>query len=425
MRKLRSSTLVTFFGAALLGVTPITATEAQTPTREELDSLTFRLEDAEAMIAVLRQQMGAAAESGVRTRSRAAFEFNGRILMNVFSNSKETNNSDVPMYRKQVPDGSPKGGTAMTIRQTTLGGAVNVQDVLGGTFIGDIDVDFFGGQMPSAGGRTFPLMRLRTARAIVDWGTSQLLIGQEQPLVAGLNPVSLASVGAPNFSYAGNLWFWIPQIRYGVRTDGRIRLGAQAAALAPMSAEPQGAFDTGIDVAERTNMPFVQGRVHVGWGDPARGAEVGFGYHMGKINDTTQTAQNSTAITADFKVPIGERFEVLGEAFSGQLLAGLGGGAIGQNFGADSVTPVRSIGGWVQFNAKLTPRLLVGAGYGFDDPNDDDVPMLLKNATQEVHLHWRPSGPLVFGLEYRSTLTQYDATNYSNTHINLAFGFEF
>ena len=79
----------------------------------------------------------------------------------------------------------------------------------------------------------------------------------------------------------------------------------------------------------------------------------------------------------------------------------------------------------MQFNAKLTQRLLVGAGYGFDDPNDDDVPMLLKNTTQEVHLHWRPSGPLVFGLEYRTTRTTYDASDYPNTHINLAFGFEF
>jgi hypothetical protein len=163
----------------------------------------------------------------------------------------------------------------------------------------------------------------------------------------------------------------------------------------------------------------------VGWGSDDNPAEIGFGYHTGKINDANEEAQTSSGITADFLIPLGSRFELLGEAFTGQALAGLGGGGIGQNFGADSVTPMRSVGGWVQFNAKVTPRLLVGAGYGFDDPNDDDVPRLLQNATQEVHLHWRPSGPLVFGLEYRSTGTRYNATNYSNTHINLAFGFEF
>jgi hypothetical protein len=424
MRKLRSSTLVTLFAATALGTAPAAVT-AQAPTRAQLDTLTMRLEDAEAMIELLRQQLATEAEMAVRTRSRVAFEFNGRILMNAFMNSKETDNADVPMYRKEVPDGSPKGGLGMAIRQTTLGGAVSVQDVLGGTFLGDIDVDFFGGQMPSGGGRTFPLMRIRTARAAIEWENSTLMIGQEQPLVANLNPLSLAAVGTPNFSYAGNLWHWIPQIRYGVHTNGRLRTGITGAVLAPMSAEPFDLFTTSFDRAERTGMPSLQGRVHVGWGSDDNPAEIGFGYHTGKINDANEEAQTSSGITADFLIPLGSRFELLGEAFTGQALAGLGGGGIGQNFGADSVTPMRSVGGWVQFNAKVTPRLLVGAGYGFDDPNDDDVPRLLQNATQEVHLHWRPSGPLVFGLEYRSTGTRYNATNYSNTHINLAFGFEF
>jgi hypothetical protein len=39
--------------------------------------------------------------------------------------------------------------------------------------------------------------------------------------------------------------------------------------------------------------------------------------------------------------------------------------------------------------------------------------------------HWRPSGPLLFGLEYRIIKTEYDASSYSNRHLNLAFGFEF
>jgi hypothetical protein len=413
------------FAAVALGTIPATVLTAQAPTRAQLDTLAMRLEDAEAMIELLRQQLATESEMAIRTRSRAAFEFNGRILMNAFMNSKETNNADVPMYRREVPDGSPKGGMGMAIRQTTLGGAVTVQSVLGGTFLGDIDVDFFGGQMPTTGGRTFPLMRIRTARATVEWENSTLMIGQEQPLVSNINPLSLAAVGTPNFSYAGNLWHWIPQIRYGVHTSGRIRTGVAGAVLAPMSGEPFDVFTTSFDRAERTNMPSLQGRVHVGWGDEENASEIGFGYHTGKINDVNEVARTSSAITADFLLPIGSRFEFRGEAFAGQALAGLGGGGIGQNFGADSVTPIRTVGGWVQFNAKLTPRLLVGAGYGFDKPNEDDVPRLLENATQEVHVHWRPAGPLVFGLEYRTTGTRYNLSNYSNTHINLAFGFEF
>jgi len=420
LRAVLSTTLAIALATALS-----TTLAAQTPEQARIDSLQQRLEDAESLLEMLRQQMADASESAVRTRSRVGFELSGRILMNVFSNNKETNNTDVPMYRKQVPDGSLKGGMGMSIRQTVIGGAVTVRDVLGGDFTGDIDVDFFGGQVPSPGGRTFPLMRIRTARAIIDWEHSQLLIGQEQPLVANLNPRSLASVGAPNFSYAGNLWLWLPQIRYGVHSNGAVRVGAQVAALAPTSAQPAAFFATGFDDAERTNVPFLQARAHLGWGDADNAAEIGVGVHQGKVNDSSATAQTSSAITADFSIPFLSRFELLGEAYSGQTLAGLGGGGIGQNFGADSITPVRSIGGWAQLNFRATSRLLVGVGYGFDDPNDDDGPNLLHNATQEVHLHWRPSGPLVFGLEWRNTRTRYAASDYPNTHINLAFGFEF
>lgn len=423
----RSSTGITILLLTLLlGVTPVTTTAQNPQQQRRLDSLAARLDDAEATIEMLRQQLAAEAESGVRTRSRVAFELSGRVLMNVFMNSKETNNADVPMYRKQVPDGTPKGGMGMAIRQTTLGGAFTAHDVLGGTFTGDIDVDFFGGQVPSPGGRTFPLMRIRTARAIVAWERAELLIGQEQPLVANLNPRSLASVGAPNFSYAGNLWLWLPQIRFGMHTAGDgMRYGVQGAILAPTSADPAGFFTTGFDAAERTNTPFLQTRAHVTWGDSENPAEVGVGLHYGSIADKNNEAQTSSAVTLDFLVPLGERFEVRGEAFSGQALAGLGGGGIGQNFGIDTLTVVRSVGMWTQLNYRVSPRLLVGVAYGFDDPNDDDLPTLLSNATTAIHSEWRPAGPLVLGLEWRSTATKYAASNYPNSHFNFAIGFEF
>ena len=426
----RALSNVTLFAAAasLLVMAVTRPADAQTPEQARLDSLTIRLEDAEEMINLLRQQMAAESQTAVRSRSRIGVELTGRVLMNVFQNDKETNNVDVPMYRKQVPPGSLKGGMGMAIRQTTLGLAVTAPAVLGGDFRGDIDADFYGGQFPSPGGRTHPVLRIRTARAIVDWPSSQLMIGQEQPLIAGLNPVSLSAVGVPLFSYAGNLWLWIPQIRYGWHTTGDLRVGVQAAVLAPTSGDTVGVFNTSYDPAERTGTPSLEGRVHFSWGDARTGGEVGVGYHTGSVNDAADEAQNSNAIGADFLVPLVAGLELRGEFYSGQLLKGLGGGAIGQNFGIGGTTPVRSVGGWAQLNYRLSSRILVGAGYGFDDPNDDDLAPTgtrFLNTATEAHLHWRPSGPLVFGLEYRIIKTSYDASNYANRHLNLAFGFEF
>jgi len=79
-------------------------------------------------------------------------------------------------------------------------------DVLRGSFSGEVDVDFTGGQQPSSGGRTFPLLRLRRAVGIVSWPHAQLLFGRSRRSVAERSRASLASVGPPDFATAGNLW---------------------------------------------------------------------------------------------------------------------------------------------------------------------------------------------------------------------------
>jgi hypothetical protein len=187
-----------------IGVMPITlAAQATTPpaqtqarTQAQLDSIKQRLEDAEAALQSLREQLATEASTALRTRSRVSLEFTGRALMHLVQNDRRTNNVDVPLIVRPDSGTGPQGGLAMTIRQTTLGLAFTVAEVLGGTFKGDLDADFFGGQQPSSGGRTFPLIRLRTARGQVDWANGFLMAGQEQPLITGLDPVALAPAGA-------------------------------------------------------------------------------------------------------------------------------------------------------------------------------------------------------------------------------------
>ena len=65
---------------------------------------------------------------------------------------------------------------------------------------------------------------------------------------------------------AGNLWLWIPQVRLSADLEssgGGVRLGAEVAALAPTSGDPQGTFLTQPDIAEQSGRPFLQGRVQL------------------------------------------------------------------------------------------------------------------------------------------------------------------
>ena len=184
----------------------------RTPTPVSPDSLAERLRRAEEAIALLKEQMATQAESQVQSASRVRVELFGRVLANGFFNSDSTNNSDVPQFA--APGGGRKqGGLGGAIRQTSLGVRIEVPRVIGAHFDGELHTDFFGGQQPSVGGRHFPVLRVRTARGILTWDRAELLFGQEVPLIAGLNPVSVASFGTSEFATAGNLWLWLPQIR--------------------------------------------------------------------------------------------------------------------------------------------------------------------------------------------------------------------
>lgn len=354
-------------------------------------------------------------------------EFSGLVLINGFFTNARVNNSDVPQFAEADTFGV--AGTGGTIRQTRLGAFLTDPQVLGGTFTGELDVDFFGGQEPSTGDRTFPLLRVRRAVGTLQWSHAQLLFGQESPLVAERSPRSLASIGFPDFAGAGNLWLWTPQARVTVETGYSLRLALQGAVLAPIAGTPQTTFTTQPDSAERTKRPAFEGRLRLAWGPSDDPSEIAVGGHYSWIKGfdiaTGDTILVSKAVTADLRISVGV-LELIGEAYTGQALAGLGGGGIGQNTGVGGV-PVRTKGGWGQLNVKAVKHVVVGGGCGLDDPNDADVPATgrLRNFVCAGHADWRPPGPLVFGFEFRHFATRYVAGNFTANHLNLAAGFRF
>jgi hypothetical protein len=354
----------------------------------------------------------------------------GLVLMNAFHTTDNVNNSDVPQFAVPVPAGSAGAGTSSaTVRQSRVTLFALVPEFAGGVIEGELDVDFFGGQQPSSGGRTFPLLRIRRAVAELTWNRVALLVGQESPPIAAVSPSSLASIGFPEFAGAGNLWLWIPQIRLGadLAPTGGLSIGAEIAALAPTSGEPQGAFLTQPDIAERSGRPFVQGRVRGRWGQGERMGEVSAGGHYGWVVDAAGDRVPSRALAVSIWTPLGSHLELRAEGFTGQVLAGLGGGGIGQNMVRDGV-PVRAQGGWAQLNLRPSAQWEIGGGGGIDDPDDEDLieGSRLRNVAVEGHLTWRRL-PAVLGLEVRHLRTRYRApvNDLSATQVNLGMGFEF
>ncbi|HUC39629.1 MAG TPA: hypothetical protein VMR92_02250, partial [Gemmatimonadales bacterium] len=356
--------------------------------------------------------------------AKRTLEFTGTVLMNSFYNSALTNNSDVPTTAALDTLGVT-GGSA-TVRQTRVGALLTDPDVLGGTFTGELDLDFYGGQLATFSNRTFPVLRVRRAIGVMQWTHMQVLVGQEAPLISERNPLSLASIGVPGFTTAGNLWLWIPQIRVTGEYGYTLRLALQGALLAPIAGGVQGPVNTQPDSGERTSRPYIQGRVRLGWGPADDPSEVAIGGHIGWVvgldSTTGDTLQKSNAVSFDTRLRFGT-LEFLGEAYSGQAVAGLGGGAIGQNFGVGGA-PVHSKGGWGQLNVRPRTGWMFGGGCGLDDPNDADIPATgrFRNFVCEGHVEWRP-GPLVLGFEFRRLETRYQTGDFVVNHLNLATGF--
>ncbi len=424
------------------------------------DSVLARLQRAEEAIALLRQQLAAQAASATQSQSRARFDLGGRVLVNGFANSRGVNNVDVPQFVRPDAQAGPRaGGLGGAIRQTTLSATAFAPRVLGAAFTGDVNVDFYGGQQASPGGRHFPLVRMRTARGALRWRDYELMAGQDGPMVSAIEPVSVAAVGVAEFGTAGNLWIWLPQVRAaaeraitrgsGPNGDGALRVGVQGAVLAPNNGDAVGLFDTGVDAAERSRRPFLQGRLRARWGEEDRAGEVGLGYHRGWIVDPTGPPRDlkSEATVVNALIPLGGagpvQFDLRGEAFRGQALRGLGGGGIAQTFASAGVNtpatptapaaarasvPLETRGGWAQANVRYLELVTVGAGCGVDAPRGALNPAAAprqRNNVCEGHAILRPEGPLLVGLTYRRTRTRYAAGPFVNDHVNLAFGYQF
>jgi hypothetical protein len=421
------------------------------------DSLAARLARAEAAIALLRRQLAEQSESAVQASTRLHVVLSARVLTNAFLTDGRVNLVDVPQVVLAPPAGGAppgSGGAAgLTLRQTRLGAGLLVDDVLGAAFAADVDVDFSGGGASAPGERRlFPEPRLRTARARLAWARTELLIGSETPLISDLDPISLASVGTPNFSGAGNLWNWLPQLRLtrelGATTIGRARLrwAVQGAVLEPFAGLQAPGEPDAVDAGERSRRPFLEGRLRARWGEaseerelPAtddlllRGGEVGVGGHRGWVS-AGDARHASRALTADVRLGLGGRAELRGEGYvGGQLLRGLGGGAIAQAYApaagggatGDVAAPLRDAAGWAQLNVQPHPVLVGGVGCGVDVVDEDDGPLRERNAVCAAHVLWRPVEPLLAALEFRRLRTRYANGTFGAHHLNLAFGVEF
>jgi hypothetical protein len=142
------------------------------------------------------------------------------------------------------------------------------------------------------------------------------------------------------------------------------------------------------------------------------------GYYARQSYSQTQHV-DAWAGTADWKIPLGSRLEVAGEAYRGRGIGGLGGGAF-KDYIFDATTRRVSgfdaVGGWSQIKARLTSSLEANGAFGQDNGYADEVrytnpaiasvyPGLARNRTVLGNVIFRPMAYIVLSAEYRNIHT--------------------
>jgi len=387
-------------------------------------------------------------QTRISSASKYRVRLSGIVLLNLFSNRGQADNLDFPAL---VPPDQPinsHGSFGASVRQSLLGFEAFGPEVGGAKLSADVQFDFAGGFPYAPDGTVFGLARLRTGTVRMAWPNTTVIAGQDAPFFSPLSPSSLASLAVPAFSYAGNLWDWVPQARveHRVNITESSSLLLQGGILDPLTGEPPTSqFLRKPQAGEASRQPGYATRV--AWSHHAFGHDItlGIGGYYSRQDWGFHRLIDGWAGTSDWTVPLSNRWELSGEFYRGRGLGGLGGGigrsALFSGPIADPATQVQGLnatGGWAQLKFRQTEKLEWNGAFGQDNAFARDLrffqgsqqsyidPSLARNQSALVNFIYRPRSDLLFSTEYRrlrtfSILGNSDSADQINLSVGVLF----
>jgi len=421
---------------------PAASSTAPTPSVEE------RINKLEENQQLADSKIAEQSQTKVESASKYRVRLSGIVLFNSYINRGTVDNQDFPQIATQ-PDQLQSSGTfGASLRQSQIGLQAFGPTIAGARTSADVQFDFAGGFPDQPNGVSFGVMRLRTATARFDWANTSLIGGQDTLFIAPLAPTSLASLAIPAFSYSGNLWAWMPQIRAEHRfslTDNSSFM-VQGGILDSWSGEPPFSQSYRYPTwGEQSGQPAYAARVSYTQSIHGQNMTLGAGGYYGRQHWGYTRNIDSWAGTVDVSLPLSNAFEFSSQFYRGRAIGGLGGG-IGQSVlwigalydPATEVSPLDSVGGWAQLKYRATSKLQFNAAFGMDNPYANELreyggdpasnypSPLSKNQSALANFLYHPRSDIVFSVEYRhlKTFTLDSNANTANV-VNFSLGYIF
>ena len=371
-------------------------------------------------IEIQQQRIEEQAQTKVESSQKFPIRLAGMALFNAFVNSKQSGGADYPVVA--APTGPGHDGA--TVRQTILGlEFAGPRTIWGGKVNGSVYMDFFAGATNSA-------MRIRTASIDLSWKSRSVSAGLEKPIFNPREPSSLAQVGISPLTGAGNLWLWLPQVRF----EQDIRMGASSGVRAQIGAVQTREIGPYVGtVVPEASRPAAEGRLNFYHKfDEERRMEIAGGFHASTTHAAGQSIP-SNLFAMDWFINPWKPVEFTGVFYSGQNVAHLGSGtrqgfAVYTSYGKTYGAALGSRGGWGQVTVHALPRLDFHLFTGqVDDANHDlGVGSIGKNLLFGGNAYFHVAPNVLVGVEASQVRTVYLGQGVRiNNHYDLALAYLF
>jgi hypothetical protein len=370
----------------------------------------------EERLDIQQQRIEEHAQTKVEASQKFPIRLAGMALFNAFLNSKQSGGADYPV----TAAATGAGHSGATVRQSIVGLEFGgPRAIWGGKVNGSVYMDFFAGGTSST-------MRIRTASVEIAWKDRSVIAGLEKPIFNPREPSSLAQVGISPLTGAGNLWLWLPQVRF----EQEVRLGTSSGVRAQVGAVQTREVGPYVGtVVPEAARPAAEGRVNFYHKlDDERRLEIAAGFHASTTHAGGQSIP-SNLFAMDWFFNPWKPVEFTGVFYSGQNVAHLGSGtrqgfAVYKNY----AYALGSRGGWGQLTLHTLPRLDFHLFTGqVDDANLElGKGAIGKNLLFGGNAYFRVAPNVLIGLEATQLRTMYLGQGVRiNNHYDLALAYLF
>jgi hypothetical protein len=375
-------------------------------------------------LAVAEQEIRDMAQTKVESDHRSPVQLTGMVLFNEFRNGRYAQDSQYPTSASLELEPRSSGAS---MRQSIIGLKFQAPEkILGMDVSGSAYMDFFGGTGTALG----QMVRLRIASVDFAWRDTSFTVAQDKPILAPREPDSLAQVGVSPLTGAGNLWLWSPQVRLEQRFHFGETAGLRAQIGVYETAEYSVVYPSESNEMVSASRPALQGRF-VFWkeiGSDSR-LEIAPGFHISNSHVGGVVIPSRIA-SVDWRVPMGRRFTLTGQAYHGENMGVIGG--LRQPSISDEILEipraVRGTGGWTQLKFQPAHRLTFNFFGGQEDDLTRDLAAgrIGKNQNYGANVIYRLMSNVLASFEWSYLRTTYiGAGDRFNRHYDLAFAYLF